>query len=48
MTSLVIRRRRSNRRLLTVSKTAAAWLFGAACIALPLAVAVVGNIAGIE
>lgn len=47
MTSRVIYRRRSNRRFLTVSK-AAAWLFGAACIALPFGVALAGNLAGIK
>jgi hypothetical protein len=47
MTSYVIRRRRSDRRLLTVSKTAIVWIFGAACIALPLAVSVVGKLGGL-
>lgn len=47
MTSLVIRRRRRDHRLLTVSKDALRLMFGATCIALPWAVAVVGNLAGI-
>lgn len=47
MTRYVIRRRRQQTRLLTVSKTALAWLFGAACIALPLAVAVAGKLGGL-
>lgn len=52
MTSHVIRRTavlsRRNRTLLTVSKTLALALFGVACMALPLGIALAGNIAGIR
>ncbi len=46
--SHIVRRRMSRRRaLLTVGRTAGLVLFGAALIAVPWAVAVVGNLAGI-
>lgn len=48
MTSYIIRRRRRDRRLLTVSKTLLLALFGAACIAVPFAVAVVGKLGGLQ
>ncbi len=46
MNSHVIRRR--NRTLLTVSKTLALALCGIACMAIPLGVALAGNVAGIR
>ena len=46
MRSHVIYRRR-NRTLLTVIKTVALVLFGCALISTPLAIAAVGNLAGI-
>lgn len=46
MNSHVIRRR--NRTLLTVSKTLALALFGIACMAIPLGIALAGNVAGIR
>lgn len=48
MTSLVIHRIRRQPGLLTVSKTAALYLIGAASIAIPLGVAVFSNLAGIK
>jgi hypothetical protein len=49
MYSHVVRRRISRRRvLLTVSKTLALTLFGAALIAIPWAIATVGSLAGIR
>lgn len=46
MTSHVIRRR--NRTLLTVSKTLALTAVGIACMAIPLGIALAGNVAGIR
>lgn len=48
MTSLVIHRVRRQPSLLTVSKTAALYLIGVASIAIPLGVAVFGNLGGIR